>query len=270
MKKYQNFNYHTHTYRCGHADDSMKDIDYVEEFIKKGFKKIAFTDHCPDKNNIDKRSYMRMNYSDKEEYLNSIKLLKEKYKDKIEIESGYEVEYLPGNEDSIYELKNEVDKIVLGQHFIYDDNNNLKIFRYDNFTDSDLIKYATYIDEALSKNIPDIVVHPDLFMLNRDFFGPNEKKVSHMICSSAEKYNVPLEINLEDICFYLNNHISKVRYPSKDFWEIVSDYNIKVVYGIDAHFKEQIRDYEKCIDFANNLIGEDVIEKLNFIENIGE
>ena len=189
----------------------------MEEFIKKGFKKIAFTDHCPDKNNIDKRSYMRMDYSIKDEYLNSIKELKEKYNDKIEIETGYEVEYLPGNEDSLYELKNEVNKIMLGQHFIYADNNkDLKIFRYDNFSDEDLIKYANYIDNALEKNIPDVVVHPDLFMLNRTTFGDNEKKVAHMICASAEKYNVPLEINLEDICFYLNNMINKVRYPSKD------------------------------------------------------
>ena len=35
-----------------------------------------------------------MEYSERTEYLNSIKALKEKYKDIIEIESGYEVEYL--------------------------------------------------------------------------------------------------------------------------------------------------------------------------------
>ena len=52
----QNFNYHTHTYRCGHADDTMSDEDFVKELIKKGFKKIAFTDHCPDKEGIDKRT----------------------------------------------------------------------------------------------------------------------------------------------------------------------------------------------------------------------
>ena len=59
----QNINYHTHTYRCGHADYSMKDEDYVKEFINKGFKKIAFTDHCPQKIRIDMRSSMRMDYS---------------------------------------------------------------------------------------------------------------------------------------------------------------------------------------------------------------
>ena len=28
--------------------------------------------------------------------------------------------------------------------------------------------------------------------------------------------------------------------------------------------------YEECIEFVNNLIGKDIIEKFNFIENIGE
>ena len=87
----QNFNYHQHTYRCGHADLDMKDEEYILEYINMGFKKIAFTDHCPQKNKIDKRENMRMEYSERKEYLDSIKKLREKYSDKIEIESGYEV-----------------------------------------------------------------------------------------------------------------------------------------------------------------------------------
>ena len=61
----QKFNYHTHTYRCGHADIDMTDEEYILEYIKMGFKKVAFTDHCPQ--NIDKRKDVRMEYSEKEE-----------------------------------------------------------------------------------------------------------------------------------------------------------------------------------------------------------
>ena len=106
----QKFNYHTHTRRCGHADNNMSDEDFIKEFIKKGFTKIAFTDHCPEKEEIDHRTNMRMKYSEKNEYLESIKSLKEKYKDKIEIETGFEVEYLPGQEENLFELKNETER----------------------------------------------------------------------------------------------------------------------------------------------------------------
>ena len=60
----QKFNYHTHTRRCGHADNNMSDEDFVKEFIKKGFTKIAFTDHCPEKEEIDHRTNMRMKYNE--------------------------------------------------------------------------------------------------------------------------------------------------------------------------------------------------------------
>ena len=217
----QKFNYHSHTYRCGHADLDYKDEEYVLDYIKMNFEKIAFTDHCPQKNEIDKRPNIRMKYSQKDEYLNSIKELKKKYSDKIEIESGYEVEYLPGEEENIRELKNETDKIILGQHFIYDENMQLKsLSSGENITDVDLIKYAEYIDKAMQLNIPDIIAHPDLFMNTRTEFGEIEDKVANMICKSAEKYKIPLEINLSSI-------FEKVFYEDKKINILSSDEQIE-------------------------------------------
>lgn len=277
----QKFNYHTHTYRCGHADLNLKDEEYVEEFIKLGFKKIAFTDHCPEKNENDKRPNIRMEYSEREEYLSSIKKLKEKYADKIEIESGYEVEYLPGEEANLMELKEETDKLILGQHFIYDDNRNLKIFTVDEFSDDDLIRYAKHIEKAIELGIPDIIAHPDIYMLSRNDFGETEEKVANMICSVAEKYQIPLEINLCKIfnkTYYENKKINNepieeqrkklvnVAYPCRGFWQVATNYNIKVLYGVDAHFKQQIQLCKELIQLANEIIGEETIQKLNFIE----
>ena len=74
----QKFNFHTHTYRCGHADSNMSDEDYV----------------------------------------------------KAHIEAGFEVEYLPGIENDLKELRCISDKIILGQHFVYkDDFSDLKVFK---------------------------------------------------------------------------------------------------------------------------------------------
>ena len=270
MKKYQNFNYHGHTYRCGHADSTMTDEDFVKEFIKKGFKKISFTDHCPHKDGTDDRREMRMPYKEKDEYLSSIKSLKEKYFNIIEVETGFEVEYRPGKAEELLELKNETDKLVLGQHFILGKNGEVIRLRYHDFTDEELMTYAEYLNMAMEKKIPDLIAHPDLYMIDRNSFGDIEAKVAHMICKSAEKHNIPLEINLTEAFLYLSNIKNKVYYPCKGFWKIASNYNIKVLYSIDAHYKEQIRMYEECVEFVNNLIGKDVIKKLNFIENIGE
>lgn len=47
----QKFNYHTHTYRCGHAE-VISDEEFVKTFIEKGFTKIAFMNHCPEKKEL--------------------------------------------------------------------------------------------------------------------------------------------------------------------------------------------------------------------------
>ncbi len=261
----QKFNYHTHTYRCGHAQEDMTDEEWVKEFIKKGFKKIAFTDHCPEKEVIDDRKNMRMKYSEKNEYLNSIKSLREKYKGIIDIEAGFEVEYLPGQEQNLLDLKGETDKIILGQHFIYDDNERLKIFRKNDFTDDDLLEYAKYIKIAMENKIPDIIAHPDLYMLSRKEFGNMERQVANIICSTAEKYSIPIEINLTEPVLYLLGEREKIIYPCKEFWRIASEYtNLKVVYGIDAHFKNQIELFENALELVHNHIGQYIVEKLHF------
>ena len=276
----QKFNYHQHTYRCGHADNDTSDEDYVLEYRKMGLKKIAFTDHCPEKNRIDKRTHMRMEYSQKDEYLNSVKFLKEKYADKIEIQSGYEVEYLPGEEKNLMELKNEVDKIILGQHFIYDKDNNLKIINKHEYTDSDLIKYAEYIKKAIELKIPNIIAHPDFFMLGRSDFGDTEKEVAYIIFKSAQKNNIPLEINLNDIfknVYYENEQIGIlpikqqkeklkcIKYPCKEFWKIATEHNVNVIYGLDVHHKGQILLFNELVKLAEESLGEEIIKNLNFI-----
>lgn len=262
----QKFNYHGHTYRCGHADVSISDEEYVKMFIEKGFEKIAFTDHCPYREVVDFRNNMRMDYSLKDDYYKSINELKEKYKDQIEIELGFEFEYVPGKEKYLFELKEETNKMVLGQHFVYDDEENVKIIGWGNTTDSDLINYARYIEKAMELKLADVVVHPDLFMIGKKTFGKIEEKVTRIICEAAERYQIPLEINLTRIALYLNKTTNDIMYPCIGFWQIASEYNIKVIYGVDAHFRHQINLYEDSVVFANEYIGKDVINKFNFCD----
>lgn len=131
-------------------------------------------------------------------------------------------------------------------------------------------------------NIPDIIAHPDVYMLSRKNFGKIEEKVANMICKSAEKYNVPLEINLNDIFYkiYFENKIlnnlpvqkqkeklANVKYPCKGFRNVVTNYNIKVLYGIDAHYKGQIALWNELLELADEILGEELIDELRFVCN---
>lgn len=282
----QNFNLHQHTYRCRHADLRMQDEDYVNEYLKIGLKKIAFTDHCPEKEVIDDRDFMRMDYSERIGYLESIKNLKEKYKDKIEILSGYEIEYLPGQEENLKELKDETDILILGQHFIYNkDEKSLHILNDYEFDDDDMDKYATYIEKAAELHLPDIIAHPDFFMISRKKWSKKNEEITRRICQTAEKNNIALEINLNNIfkktiydykkdIFYnydkneIKEKLKEVKYPNADFWKIASEYNVKVLYGLDTHFKNQILYFDKLIPLANEIIGKAIIDKFNLVESL--
>ena len=85
-------NYHTHTYRCGHAQE-INDEEYVKKAIECGFKELGFSDHGPFKE--IHHEGMRMDFDEIQNYLHSINSLKEKYKDQIKIYVGFEIEYIP-------------------------------------------------------------------------------------------------------------------------------------------------------------------------------
>ena len=262
----QTFNYHTHTRRCKHAQGNFPDEGYVVEHIRKGFKTMAFTDHCPQKERIDLRRTMRMDYSEKDEYLQSIRALKQRYKYLINIKSGYEVEYLPGQEQNLFELKDEVDLIILGQHFIYDDSmEQLLIFRHHAFSEEEIERYADYLEEAARIGLPDIIAHPDIYMLGRSF-GPAEEHVCRRICEAAQKYSIPLEINFGQVGPLKWGKINKLDYPCREFWEIASEYDIKVLYGLDAHWQIEIEDVEESFRIVNETIGQETLDRLKFCD----
>ena len=171
----QNFNFHGHTYRCGHADINYSDADYVKEAIECGLKVLGFTEHAP--NSVDKRINMRIGYDERYDYYESIDSLKAKYKDKIEIYKGFEVEFTGNNEKELKIFKNEIDFLILGQHFIVN-NGKVKIANYDRYTDEDLNIYAETIEKALDLGIISILAHPDFVLLSRDDFGKKEEEMS--------------------------------------------------------------------------------------------
>ena len=202
---------------------------------------------------------------------------------KIIIKSGYEVEFLPGEEKNIQELKDETDILILGQHFVYGNDKELKILGKCDFSEADLLRYAEYIEKAVELGIPDIIAHPDIYLSKKRNFGKIEKEVATRICQLAEKYQIPLEINLNNIFQrtynenrILNNFpldeqrkkLVNVNYPRREFWELASNYNLKVLYGLDAHYRGQIQKWNELIILANEMIGEETINKLKFIENI--
>lgn len=136
--KQQKWNIHTHTTRCGHA--TGLDIQYIQSAIEAGFTMLGFSEHLPYPE--IRISGARMFYEQKDEYIATIRKLKQDYQDKIDIKVGYEVEYLKDHFNDLMNLKKECDYMILGQHFKY------LIYDYDSYcSDEDVYVYAQQIEE---------------------------------------------------------------------------------------------------------------------------
>ncbi len=255
MKK-QNFNLHTHTYRCGHAIG--KDIDYIETAIKAGFNILGFSEHIQYR--INNGKYNRINFEDFKSYFEIINKLKNKYSDKITIYCGLEAEYFPNAIDDLLELEPNCNFILLGQHQ-GGLNNKKYCLKCD---DRDVLQYAEDIENALETGLYSIVAHPDFFMNTRNKWNKECIRASEQICLAAKKHNIPLELNIKGSYGnkkFIENSMC-FPYPFREFWEIAATVENDVIYGWDAHKPDDL--FRK----TNNI--DPIIKDLNlhFINDI--
>lgn len=255
----QNFNFHSHTKRCGHAVG--EDEEYVIEAIKNGYKKIGFSDHAPYKNGYSPTE--RMHEDELAGYIASVKNLQDKYKDQIDIYIGLEFEYCLKQVEELREYREMFDYMIVGQHCA-------DIFEpdfYDCHSDEDVQLYADLLVKACDEGLADIIVHPDLFMYGKEEWNDACIQATHKICAAAQRHNIPIEINLNGLKYGKKQLGKEVRYPYpyRAFWEIAQTYPVKTVYGLDAHTPSKYGDRE-CFRIVNEEILQGIT--LDFLEDI--
>ena len=114
-------NYHTHTFRCGHAEN-VPDEAYLQRAVEQGFTVLGFSDHTPWQGLSPAVCRgVRMLPEELPGYFASIHALQEKYRGVIEIPLGLECEYFPGHMDYLREIRPQVDYLILGNHFQWAD-----------------------------------------------------------------------------------------------------------------------------------------------------
>ena len=73
----QKFNFHTHTYRCGHAVGD--EHDYIKSAIDNGFTTLGISEHCGFEGFDDPTQ--RIAFLEMDKYKEDIDNIKDKYKD---------------------------------------------------------------------------------------------------------------------------------------------------------------------------------------------
>ena len=247
-------NYHTHNYRCNHADGTIE--DYIKEAIREGYDEIGISDHLPHPGkNIDNEN--RMNYEDLPIYFKEIDDAKVKYGDKISIKKSIECEYLEDYHWLYNEFREKynVDYLILGVHF-FPYKGQWTYVGGIKLTPQILDIYIDYVIKSMESGYFDCLAHPDLFGVRYRDWDEHAIKASRRILEAAERLNFPIEININGfkrgkVKYNLGE---RYLYPIEEFWKLSKEYNVKRVLGVDAHLPEDLR---------NRYMGEDFAKKLN-------
>ena len=240
---------HNHTTLCNHATGSVE--EYVKRAIELGVDEYGFACHAP--MNFDPK--YRMKLEERAIYELWVNEVKEKYKDKIKILLGYEVDYLKGYMlDEILDAK--VDYLIGSVHFLQNKN---EMWGFDNpefigvYENIDIDKiwedYFNTIKEMAKTNYFDIVGHLDLIKVFKFLPKKDIRLIAKDALKEIKKSNMVLEINPAG----LRKPIGEP-YPSKELLEEAFALDIPITFGSDAHSVEQVGfGYETVIDFVKKI-----------------
>lgn len=244
---------HIHTPFCPHGT-SDKFEEYIEWFIQQKAEEISFTEHAPlPEGFVDttpsQDSGMSLDLLPL--YIDQLQKIKEKYKNKIKVNIGLEIDYIEGFENKTTDFLKKygpmLDDSILSVHFLKKDHNYYCMdYSADYF--GDIVEefgsvskvYEKYYDTIKKSIMADLGPHKpkrlghitlvhkfQLKFPNKKSFKLQETALLHLI----KKNNLALDYNgagtAKPFCLEV--------YPNKEIVEQAISLGIPLIYGSDAH-----------------------------------
>lgn len=246
----QRFNLHTHSV---FSDGKSTPEEIVIEAIKQGLKVIGLSDHSP----VPFENSFAIKNNEVQNYIGTIKSLKEKYKSQIDIYCSMEMDFIPGIVNNFRQTKQSLglDYMIGSVHLVGNDINRLwfidgsKYEIYDeglfNYFDGDIRRgvrsFFHQYNEMIVTEEFDIVGHLDkIKMHNRDRYFHEEDKwyrdyLMETLTLIKEK-SLIVEVNTRGIYKKRSTDF----YPSTWLLPVMRKMNIPVLISSDSHKTEEI------------------------------
>jgi histidinol-phosphatase (PHP family) len=254
---------HIHSHYCPHGTADAFEL-YVDKALSLGLKEISFTEHMPLPGDFMDPEFLRLcspTIDKIEEYIKELDYIKLKYKNQIKINTGLEVDYIEGYEEKIKELLNKygekLEDGILSVHFVKFQNEFYcvdaspkefnKLVKVMGSVEKVYDCYYETLLKAIKSDLgiykPKRIGHPTLVRIfNTEF--PLEYTNNQLL------EEIVKEIKLKDYEIDFNTAgirkpYCKESYPSGIFASLVRYYDVKVIYGSDAHNALDVgRDFE--------------------------
>ncbi len=249
------FNLHTHSNFC---DGTAEPEEYVLTALERNFHTLGFSSHAPVpfKNNFAIKDDAEL-----QRYCRTIRGLQLKYKGRISIWLGLELDYIDGISRDFAEFRQKcnLDYTIGSVHLVRNRNNEglwfidgAKIESYDeglkNIFGENIREavgaYYHQLSQMLLTQKPDILGHFDkIKMHNRNrYFGEEEpwyRRLVMDLLDVAEKTGVIIEINTRGIYKKRSDDL----YPGQWILKEMVNKDIPVTLSADAHRPEEIDGY---------------------------
>ena len=237
------FGFHNHTYYCGHAENTPREI--IEEAVKEGFSQIGISEHY---GKFEDGRWITPKHSltDPYAYFKECREAKEKYRDKIKVSIGVELDFGPFDPKLLYKeiLGFNPDYILGSVHlcegFFYsrpEQYNELSLSCENDLEETVISTYLNKILEMVKSRMVNCLDHFDLYkkfivLKDESKYYPYYEKIAKALKDG-------------DVAFELNTHFFEgegkyVPDPNLYMLNLVRDYQIPVIVSSDAHKKEDI------------------------------
>ena len=259
-------NYHSHTTRCLHASGTEE--EYILEALRIGYDVLGFADHSPWPYKSDFVATMRMRYDELDDYLQTLRMLREKYRSRIELRIGLECEAFPEFYPWMRNLKKNgaVEYFILGNHYDTTDENNSGFYFGRCSEPRHLYRYMETTIAGMDSDLFVYLAHPDLFLHRYRRFDAAAREVSLTLAKEAKRLDLPLEYNLLGLLRHkIDCGDGYVGYTSDAFWETAAEIGGRAIIGVDAHSAAQL----DCLDLYAQTrekltkLGFEIVDRLN-------
>lgn len=255
---------HIHSPYCPHGTKDSFEM-YVEKAIKEGLEEITFTEHMPFPGYfIENRKFLdecALSLHAADKYFEAVEILKPKYKNKIKINAGLEVDFVEGYEEETKKLLNlygpKLEDSILSVHFIKIDGKYTAIDWKPGFeealkelgsVESIYDKYYETLLKAIQSDLgefkPKRIGHPNLIRIFNNLYPLeySNKDLLEEIVREIKERDYEVDVNTAGLRKPYCGEI----YVSDIFKELVEKYEVKKVYGSDSHTASDVgRDFDK-------------------------
>ncbi|WNS43357.1 histidinol-phosphatase [Paenibacillus sp. MMS20-IR301] len=251
-----NFDLHTHHFRCGHADGSIR--DYIEAGIAAGLDVIGISDHTPYFGSPSEHAFPRIAMAKSEfvHYVEEVLSLQREYAGRIDVLLGIESDYFPQHTE-LYRstLAAYPFDYVIGSVHSVDEVSIFNKSRWKGLGPEQKLaakaEYYRLIAESARSGMFQILGHIDAMKGNYPQFSqiPASGEIDEALRVIGE-CGKAIEINTSG-----GTKLCGGWYPSDEILERALHYGVEVTFGSDAHLPSRVADQREQVAARLREIG---------------